>query len=66
MTTRSRSGSAARWATGPTAEVRYARSGALATNIRLVLTPEDLVRPPYDVSVEGADAFVELVQPRAT
>ena len=27
---------------------------------------EDLVRPPYDVEVEGADTFVELVQARAT
>ena len=28
--------------------------------------PEDLVRPPHDVEVEGADAFVEFVQARAT
>jgi hypothetical protein len=34
--------------------------------LRLVLRPEDLVRPPYDVEVAGADAFVDLVQPRAT
>ena len=47
-------------------EVRYARKGALATNVRLVLGPEDLVRPPYDVEVVGAEAFVELVQARAT
>jgi RimJ/RimL family protein N-acetyltransferase len=50
-------------------EVRYARKGALATNVRLVLSPEDLVRPPYDVEVTGADGFRELVgvgQTRAT
>jgi RimJ/RimL family protein N-acetyltransferase len=49
--------------------VRYARSGALATNIRLVLAPEDLVRPPYDVEVVGAGDFLDLVgvgQARAT
>jgi RimJ/RimL family protein N-acetyltransferase len=46
--------------------VRYARQGALARNIRLVLTPEALVRPPHDVVVEGADGFLELVQARAT
>ena len=48
-----------------------ARSGTPArarspTNVRLVLGEEDLVRPPHDVEVEGADAFVELVQARAT
>ena len=47
-------------------EVRYARAGELAVNVRLVLTPEALVRPPYDVVVEGADAFLDLVQARAT
>ena len=47
-------------------EVRYAHKGALATNVRLVLGPDDLVRPPYDVEVAGAEAFVELVQARAT
>ncbi len=47
-------------------EVRYARKGALATNVQLVLAPEDLVRPPHDVEVVGAEAFVELVQARAT
>lgn len=47
-------------------EVRYARNGALATNVRLLLGPDDLVRPPYDVEVAGAKAFVELVQARAT
>ena len=34
--------------------------------VQLVLRPEDLVRPPYDVVVEGAEAFVGLVQGRAT
>jgi RimJ/RimL family protein N-acetyltransferase len=47
-------------------EVRYSRNGALATNVRLVLSPEHLVQPPYDVEVVGAEAFVELVQVRAT
>ena len=47
-------------------EVRYARQGELATNVRLVLRPEDLVRPPYDVQVDGAEQFLALVQPRAT
>jgi len=31
-----------------------------------VLSPVDLVRPPYDVVVEGAEPFLELVQARAT
>jgi RimJ/RimL family protein N-acetyltransferase len=47
-------------------EERYARKGAQATMLRLVLRPDDLVRPPYDVDVVGAEAFVDLVQPRAT
>jgi RimJ/RimL family protein N-acetyltransferase len=47
-------------------ERRFARQGALATMVQLVLRPGDLVRPPYDVSVEGAADFLELVQPRAT
>jgi RimJ/RimL family protein N-acetyltransferase len=47
-------------------EDRFARKGELATMRRLVLRPEDLVRPPYDVEVEGAEPFVELVQARAT
>jgi RimJ/RimL family protein N-acetyltransferase len=50
-------------------ERRLARKGALATNRQLVLAPDDLVRPPYDVRVVGADAFLELVgvgQARAT
>ena len=50
----------------PNGEERCARKGEPATNVRLVLAPEDLVRPPYDVEVEGADAFVEFVQARAT
>ena len=45
---------------------RFARQGALATMVQLVLRPEDLVRPPYDVEVQGAEAFVDFVQPRAT
>jgi RimJ/RimL family protein N-acetyltransferase len=47
-------------------ERRFARQGALATMLQLVLRPEDLVRPPYDVDVVGAEAFLGLVQPRAT
>jgi RimJ/RimL family protein N-acetyltransferase len=47
-------------------EQRLARKGELATNVQLVLNPEDLVRPPYDVDVVGAEQFLELVQPRAT
>ena len=47
-------------------EQRLARQGALATNVQLVLGPDDLVRPPYGVVVEGADAFLDLVQARAT
>jgi RimJ/RimL family protein N-acetyltransferase len=46
----------------PNGERRLARKGSMATNILLVLTPEDLVRPPYDVEVVGADAFLELVE----
>ena len=42
-------------------ERRLARKGAVATNILLVLTREDLVRPPYDVGVAGVDAFLEQV-----
>jgi RimJ/RimL family protein N-acetyltransferase len=42
-------------------ERRLARKGSVATNILLVLTREDLVRPPHDVEVVGADAFLELV-----
>lgn len=45
---------------------RFARKGALASMVQLVLTPEDLVRPPYDVVVEGAADFVDFVQARAT
>jgi RimJ/RimL family protein N-acetyltransferase len=49
-----------------TGERRLARDGALAVNAQLVLRPEELVRPPYDVEVEGAERFLELVQARAT
>jgi RimJ/RimL family protein N-acetyltransferase len=45
---------------------RLVRRGAAALNVRLVLTPDALHRPPYDVEVEGAEAFLELVQARAT
>jgi hypothetical protein len=31
-----------------------------------VLLPDDLVRPPYDVEVAGAEPFLDLVQARAT
>ena len=50
-------------------EQRLARKGVLASNVKLVLTPDDLVRPPYDVEVVGAETFRELVgldQGRAT
>lgn len=47
-------------------EKRLARKGRVATNVQLVLAPEDLVRPPYDVEVVGAGPFLELVQARAT
>jgi RimJ/RimL family protein N-acetyltransferase len=50
-------------------EVRLARKGEVATNVHLVLTPDELVRPPYDVQVDGVAAFRELVgldQARAT
>lgn len=50
----------------PNGEQRLSRSGSLATNLLLRLRPEELVRPPYDVEVEGAEAFLELVQARAT
>jgi RimJ/RimL family protein N-acetyltransferase len=50
----------------PNGEQRYARKGALAAMQSLVLRPEDLVRPPYDVGVVGAQEFVEFVQTRAT
>jgi RimJ/RimL family protein N-acetyltransferase len=45
---------------------RFARKGSLATMVQLVLRPEDLVRPPYDVEVEGGERFVAFVQGRAT
>ncbi len=50
-------------------EQRLARKGVVASNVKLVLTPDDLVRPPYDVEVVGAETFRELVgldQGRAT
>ena len=47
-------------------ERRLVRRGQAATNVRLVLTPEALVRPPYDVRVSGAETFLEMVQARAT
>ncbi|WP_337191858.1 GNAT family N-acetyltransferase [Nocardioides flavescens] len=50
-------------------ESRLVRDGAVATNVRLVLTPDALVRPSYAVEVEGAAAFLDLVgagQARAT
>lgn len=50
----------------PNGEERWARKGEQATMVRLVLREEDLVRPPHDVEVEGADTFVEFVQARAT
>ena len=53
----------------PNGEQRLARKGVVATNLRLALTSDDLVRPPHDVRVEGAAAFRELVgivQDRAT
>ena len=31
----------------------WRRKGAVATNVQLLLTPDDLVRPPYDVEVSG-------------
>ena len=43
-------------------EQRLARKGAVATNVQLLLRPEDLVRPPYDVGVVGAEAYLDLVQ----
>jgi RimJ/RimL family protein N-acetyltransferase len=45
---------------------RLVRQGLVATNVRLTLSPDALVRPPYDVEVRGAEAFLELVQARAT
>jgi hypothetical protein len=37
----------------------------MASMQKLVLAPEDLVRPPHDVEVVGAEPFLELVQARA-
>jgi RimJ/RimL family protein N-acetyltransferase len=50
----------------PNGEERYARKGARATMLRLALRPDDLVRPPYDVEVVGAESFLEVIQARAT
>jgi RimJ/RimL family protein N-acetyltransferase len=53
----------------PNGERRLARQGAVATNLQLVLGRDDLNRPPYDVEVSGAAAFLDLVgagQARAT
>lgn len=47
-------------------EQRFARDGTVATMVQLVLRPEELIRPPYDVVVEGAEEFVAFVQTRAT
>ena len=46
-------------------EKRVSRAGELATQVQLVLSPDDLVRPPHDVRVVGAEAFRELVRPPA-
>ena len=46
-------------------EKRVSRAGELATQVQLVLSPDDLVRPPHDVHVVGAEAFRELVRPPA-
>jgi RimJ/RimL family protein N-acetyltransferase len=53
----------------PNGQRRLSRRGTVATNVGLVLAPEDLVRPPYDVEVAGAAGFRALVgldQARAT
>jgi RimJ/RimL family protein N-acetyltransferase len=42
-------------------EERLARKGAVATNVHLLLTPDDLVRPPYAVEVAGVAAFREQI-----
>jgi RimJ/RimL family protein N-acetyltransferase len=47
-------------------EVLLNRQGEPAANVMLRLSPGDLVRPPYDVAVTGAEDFLDLVQPRAT
>jgi RimJ/RimL family protein N-acetyltransferase len=49
----------------PNGEQRYARRGEVAMMQKLLLRPEDLVRPPHDVEVVGAEGFRELVQARA-
>ena len=50
----------------PNGEERFARRGEAAAMLKLRLRPDELVRPPYDVVVEGAEPFLELVQARAT
>ena len=45
---------------------RVVRMGASAEQVRLVLRPADLVRPPYDVDVVGVDAFLDAVRPLPT
>jgi len=45
----------------PAGERRLSREGRLAVNRTLVLRPEDLVRPPYDVAVEGVEPFLAQV-----
>jgi RimJ/RimL family protein N-acetyltransferase len=53
----------------PNGSRRLDRQGQVATNVQLVLSREDLNRPPYDVQVVGAEAFLDLVgagQARAT
>ena len=47
-------------------EERLSRAGELGINVHLVLRPEELVRPAFDVRVSGAEEFVAFVQPRAT
>jgi RimJ/RimL family protein N-acetyltransferase len=53
----------------PDGERRLARRDALAINRRLVLRPEDLVRPAHDLEVVGVEAFlghVGMAQAEAT
>lgn len=50
----------------PNGVQRYARRGEVAAMQKLLLRPDDLVRPSHDVEVVGAEAFLEMVQVRAT
>lgn len=50
----------------PNGVERRARKGEPAAMQSLLLRPEDLVRPPHAVEVEGAESFLEFVQARAT